>query len=379
MTMAPRSQRVFLFQEWMGAGAMGIQGSFRFGWSDGRASSLAFRGNVAPPELSEIGPLGAPAKTLWLPLAPEQDRQAVRRLRVFASGSAAAVTAVFRDSSGKALDTRRVDVSSHGSADMSVPGAEIPGEAAAAEISASAPVSARLEVSGAADPWSIEARAIPASPAAVQPHVEWNGRFKTRLLLVNPAAEQRSLILRLRAASGALVAPDAVLSVDSLSSVSQRVESLFGIAETAQAGAGWIEMEAQGAPVLATALAADPDSGATAASALLPPGSGAWSMPFFVESAGYWTGLAILNPGDAPASLELAAYDVSGVLLERVPIVIPARQGKTQLVAQWFPSLAAEATGQIVLSADRPVSLLAYFGTDDQASLAAIPFSPVTK
>ena len=122
-----------------------------------------------------------------------------------------------------------------------------------------------------------------------------------------------------------------------------------------------------------TALAVDPLSGAAAASALLTAGAGTWSMPFFVENAGYWTGLAILNPTDTPVTMEFAAYDPTGALIATVPLTLEARQGRTQLVSQWIPSLPAESTGQIVISSPGNVSLLAYFGTDDGASIAAIP------
>jgi len=159
--------------------------------------------------------------------------------------------------------------------------------------------------------------------------------------------------------------------------VSRTVESIFGIAASTPAGAGWVEVEGSAGPLLVTALAVDPLSGAAAASALLTAGAGTWSMPFFVENAGYWTGLAILNPTDTPVTMEFAAYDPTGALIATVPLTLEARQGRTQLVSQWIPSLPAESTGQIVISSPGNVSLLAYFGTDDGASLAAIPFSRV--
>ncbi len=94
-------------------------------------------------------------------------------------------------------------------------------------------------------------------------------------------------------------------------------------------------------------------------------------MPFLVENAGYWTGLAILNPTDSTASLELSAYDPAGALIAAVPLTLGGRQGQTRLVSQWIPALSAETTGYIVISSAGSISLLAYFGTDDGASLAA--------
>lgn len=379
MTLVPRSQRVFLAEEWLGPGARRLNGTFRVGWSDMRTASLAFRGNVAPAELSEIGPLAAPDTRLWLPLAGKQDSAGAWKIRVFAADAAAGVTVDYRNEAGRVISTRTADVPAYGTIDLAIPEGELTQGPAVAEIRASTPVSARLEVAGAGDPWCIEARAVPPSGKYIQPHVEWNGVFRTQLLLVNPSSEKRDVALRLRLSSGASAASDVSLNVPGSGIVSRTVESLFGVAASAPAGVGWVEVEGSGGPLLVTALAMDPLSGAAAASALLPGGTGTWSMPFFIENAGYWTGLAILNSADSAASLELSAYDPTGALIDRVPLTLDPGQGQTRLVSQWISSLPAEATGYIMISSAGNISPLAYFGTDDGASLAAIPFSVVPR
>jgi hypothetical protein len=289
------------------------------------------------------------------------------------------VTVDYRNRAGGVVSTRTADLPAHGSADLIPPAGDGEQAPALAEIRASAPVSARLEVTGSGDPWSIEARTDPPSGKCIQPHVEWNGAFKTLLLLVNPSAERRHVVLRLRSTSGASAAPDATLSIPGFGVAARTVEAIFGIATSAPAGAGWVEVEGNGETVLATALAENARSGAAAASALLSAVGGSWLMPFFVENAGYWTGLAILNPSDTAASLELSAYDPAGALIAGVPLTLGGRQGQTRLVSQWIPSLPTEKTGYIVISSAGKISLLAYFGTDDGASVAAIPFSEIRR
>ena len=374
MTLAPQSQRIFLTEEWMGAGARNLDGSLHFGWSDVRASSVVFRGTMGPAELTEIGPLASPATSLWLPLAPEHEPAASRRLRIFSGGSPASVTIVFRYNDGSTLQTRSLEVSESGSSDILLPPASQLQRAASAEIRSSAAVSARLEVSGAGDPWSIEARPVPAGTRSFQPHLEWNGLFKTTILLLNPSADPLAVTLRLRTSAGAQAAPDYRLTMPGFSTVSGAIEEIFAIPDSSP-GAGWLEIEGDGSAPVATALALDPASGAAAATTMLPAGAGNWSMPFFIEDAQYYTGLAILNPGDAPVSIELSAYDPSGGLISTLPMVLENRHGKTLLVSQWIPTLPAESTGQITIKASGPVSPLAYFGTDDGAALAAVPFS----
>jgi cephalosporin-C deacetylase-like acetyl esterase len=368
MTLTPRSE------EWMGTGARNLEGSLRFGWSDVRASSVVFRGSMGPAGLTEIGPLAAPATALWLPLAPGQDPAASRRLRIFSGGSTASVTVVFRSSDGSTLQTRSFEVPENGSADVSLPPGSQVQRAASAEIRSSTAVSARLEVSGDGDPWSIEARPAPAGTTSFQPHLEWNGLFQTRILLFNPSAQPLEVTMRLKTAAGMQAALDYSLTMPAFSTADRAIEAIFSFPDSSP-GAGWLEVAGDGKAPVATALAFDPRSGATAATAMLPAGAGNWSMPFFIEDAQYYTGLAILNPGNAPVSIELSAFDPSGELISRLPIVLENHHGKTLLVSQWIPALPAESTGQITIQASGAVSLLAYFGTDDGVALAAVPFS----
>lgn len=100
-------------------------------------------------------------------------------------------------------------------------------------------------------------------------------------------------------------------------------------------------------------------------------------MPFYVESAGYWTGLAIANPADLPAQITLTAYERGGHQLASADVTLAARQSRTQLVYQWLAGLPAGTTGQITVTSSALVQLVAYFGTDDNASLAAIPLQAI--
>ncbi len=83
------------------------------------------------------------------------------------------------------------------------------------------------------------------------------------------------------------------------SAASETAETLFGVDPSAPAASGWIEAET-GSGLLISALAADRRSGAAAASAFQAAAAGSWSMPYFVENAGYYTGLALANPATRP-------------------------------------------------------------------------------
>ncbi len=381
ISLPPRTQQVFLAEQWMGPGARNFNGSFQAGWSAARTDSLAFRGNVSPSELDGIGPLAATSTSLWLPLVPERDPGSQRLLRIFSSSAApAGATVVFRNRFGNTLQSKTVTVSvaARGSADLPVSVGGTALDSASLEIHSTAPVSARLEVQGGKDPWSIDALPSPSAASYVQPHVEWNGIFTTTLLMLNTSSTGRDVRMKLHTTSGEAAALNIVKFMNPYEAADLTVESMFGITSGVARGAGWLEVEVPNSQVVVIALATDAKSGASAASALLPAGTSSWTLPFFVENPGYWTGLALANGGTAKCTVSLTAYSAAGSQLGRAEWDLEGQQSHTALMYQWISGLAAGATGYISISSTGPVAPLAYFGTADGASLAAIPFTPVS-
>jgi len=380
MTLPKYSQRIFVAEEWFGPGARQFNGSLRMGWSDARATALAFRGKASPSQLEAIGPLNPANAPLWLPLAPDQDANANRRMRIFAAADSGSgqVKVTFHDNEKTIGTPQTLIVSASGAADIPLSASSGYSSSTWASIESSMAVAARLETSGNSDPWSIEARPAQQSGTLVQPHVEWNGTFTTRLLVLNTSSSPQTVTFTLHARDGSSPAAPATRPIPAGSVLSERVESIFGIAPGAAAGAGWFEVQTGGSGILVSALAFDPRSGAAAASAPGAGTAGSFSMPFFVQGSGYWTGLAVANTGTSAAAITIAAYDPSGKVLGSVtPPALAPKQSLTQLVSQWMPGLAADATGQIIITTAAPLSLLAYFGSGDGASLAAIPFTPI--
>jgi hypothetical protein len=291
------------------------------------------------------------------------------------------VSIVFRNKFGNPLETRTVRIAGKGSADLLISLGAGFFEKASAEIGSSVPVSARLEVRGGRDPWSIEAQTAPTATKYILPHVEWNGIFTTRLLMLNTSSTATPDVRFWLHPSTKQDVPRVVQIMNPKSAASSTVESLFGsglLGLGQEPGEGWLEVEVPGSQVVIVALSVDPNSGAASASALLPDGTSSWSLPFFVENSGYWTGLALANPSDAACSFTLTAYDRSGAVLGTFVGNLDPRQNRTALVYQWIKELANDSTGYILITSTAPVAPLAYFGTADGASLAAIPFTPIS-
>jgi hypothetical protein len=319
---------------------------------------------------------------LWIPLAPEQDGAGRRRLRIVAgnSGTAADIQILYRSASGVSLDSQQITLAPAASAEIVPPagsGVTLP---FSAEIRASVPVSARLEVQGSQDSWSVES--LSPSPVVggvrlVQPHLELYGIFTSRLVVLNSSSSSQTVTLRVYSKEGAVIGSSVTRSLPAYGTFSETVESLLGTSVSTTPASGWFSLEVSSAEVMAEVLAVDPSKGAAAGSALEAPGQGPWSMPYFVEIAGYYTGLAATNAGNEAVNMTLIAYAEDGTEIDRSISRIGAGKSKTALISQWFTLPLSKPQGHMVISADGPLSLLSYFGTDDGASLAAIPIRPI--
>jgi hypothetical protein len=88
-----------------------------------------------------------------------------------------------------------------------------------------------------------------------------------------------------------------------------------------------------------------------------------------------FTGLALLNPNDSPASTMVSLFTADGVLEASVGITIPARHRISQLLPQIFPSLQGQnrTSGYVRVTSDQGIAAFSVIGTMDLKTLAAVP------
>jgi hypothetical protein len=97
------------------------------------------------------------------------------------------------------------------------------------------------------------------------------------------------------------------------------------------------------------------------------------------SDATYFTGIAILNPGDAAVN---ATIDVRGpngdIIASRVETIL-ARQRRALLLTEFFPQLVGrnQSSGYIRISADQGVAGYGLYGTHGLSVLSAVPAQPV--
>jgi len=128
-----------------------------------------------------------------------------------------------------------------------------------AQIEATAPISARLEVRPSPDTWSVDA--LPASSAGkfVQPHAEFNGTFKTRFIIMNTSATagKRTIRFKRHKQSGEVIGNEMGLIMDNSQTAVIGLETIFSVGSSEGAGAGWVEINADGGSLLIYALSVD--------------------------------------------------------------------------------------------------------------------------
>jgi hypothetical protein len=90
----------------------------------------------------------------------------------------------------------------------------------------------------------------------------------------------------------------------------------------------------------------------------------------------YFTGIALVNPGDSDATATVDVYSSEGGVPRNTrQVLIPARQRFSGVLTQFFPEVAGVDlhSGYIRITVDKGVASFALFGTNNLSVLSAIP------
>ena len=87
----------------------------------------------------------------------------------------------------------------------------------------------------------------------------------------------------------------------------------------------------------------------------------------------WYTGLAILNPHEAPVMVTLEVHDAAGSRIGTRDLILEAGQSMSKLLTEYVPALGSRSltSGYIRLSAAKPLASFAVYGS--QESLSAVP------
>jgi hypothetical protein len=89
----------------------------------------------------------------------------------------------------------------------------------------------------------------------------------------------------------------------------------------------------------------------------------------------YYTGLAMVNPGETGANTTIELYEANGTPIASHSFYLPPGQRKTRVLTELFPALEEQdhSAGSIRIISDMPLASIALFGTRDASILSAIP------
>jgi hypothetical protein len=140
---------------------------------------------------------------------------------------------------------------------------------------------------------------------------------------------------------------------------------------------GHLEIWSNSARLAGSVVIANSQAHSSSAFPLISNPANSQVLADFVSAQGYYTGLAIANPGmhDAAITLNLRSSD-SQINTTRT-ITVPAKQSNARLLNEIFPELVGvSCSGPIKLQSDWPVAALAIVGSWNDASIANFPFEP---
>ncbi len=89
----------------------------------------------------------------------------------------------------------------------------------------------------------------------------------------------------------------------------------------------------------------------------------------------YFTGMALLNPGDGEATALIELFKSTGKRVASKNEMLPAHRRRSQLLTQYFTGLVGQdvSGGYIKVTSNRGLASFALFGTQSLTALSAVP------
>jgi len=208
------------------------------------------------------------------------------------------------------------------------------------------------------------------------PQYVLGGPWHTTLSLVNLDSRMGMVTLRFISEDGILIGVPRAVAIPAYGKLHIDDPDFFMSLCPGEIAAGYVEIVSDGVRLAGSTVFGD-SSGESFSSAL-PLIHRLQNSVLFSHIASndlYFTGLAIVNPNDAVAQVDIGIYSADGRLMESRSELIPAKQRNSRLLTEYFPSLLGknQASGYIRLFSNSPVASFALFGTNHLSVLSAIP------
>jgi hypothetical protein len=227
-----------------------------------------------------------------------------------------------------------------------------------------------VEVGGGSSLFSVPAQ-YPATSARL-----YSAQFATlpdlftEVVLLNQAQTARSVTLKIWSETGSLFAETDPITIGAGAMV-----RLDGAPVSNGVVVGSLEVQADGPGVAGCVIFGDLPNLTTATALPLQ------SDPFFREAvfsqlangAGYYTGLAFYNSGNAPVTIRLTVFDHQGVKTGETELTLPAKTRRSALLHELAPSTTGQVRGSVHITSSGPVITQQVFADTTTPRMSAVP------
>lgn len=225
------------------------------------------------------------------------------------------------------------------------------------------------------------------------PHVATFGGSQTRISLINTRereeseeeegeeegedepqdGEKATVTLTLRGNDGRELAPPVMVQLAGRQAIQQGLAELFSLEDPGTPIGGWVLVESDLPGILGAVEIVTFDGRAMTAVPAQAVPTRRIVFSHVAQGLGYSTGLALLNPGDEPASIAIEVFDPDGVRVDQGVLNLAAGERVAQLLGEFLPAFPGLVGGYVRITSDREILGLQLFFTDDLEQLSAVP------
>jgi hypothetical protein len=213
-------------------------------------------------------------------------------------------------------------------------------------------------------------RAAPASAALMKgylPHTVSGGSYVSSVTLVNPADEGQivQLVAGALETNGVPMIPSAIVAERFLaphSRLQESVDQMFGLGGDPATGYILVEVESDTQGVLAFEELAAADGVSVAAIEAQQADASELLLPQIVSGAGFYNGLALVNPSDYPLTVEMDGFDSNGAEIASTAFSLNPGDHASALVEEFLGVGVQLKGGYIRVGASAGIVGVEFFG-----------------
>ncbi len=198
--------------------------------------------------------------------------------------------------------------------------------------------------------------------------------YFTFVRLINTSNEKRTVTVKGITDSGGTLGTPQTVELLPGGLYRSYLEAALGLASSATFVAS-LKVEASGAGVVGEVVFGDPkDCKYVAALALQDKPFNKAVFNHVANGSGFFTGIAIYNPGSSPTAVVVSVYSKASALVGTKTQVLAGGQRMSQLVSEWVPASASQVGGYVVVEATGGgVVAQELFASDSLAFLSSVP------